>query len=195
MLKNTIELVEHNALHDLSYNWQDGDGTIVLHLCFITIFKGWSDVCTLPFQWDLSNLRLRLKRLQRGLAIAPIVNFSALASIVSQPAALRMSTFFNRSVTMLSVNANSSTSAHSGLCLVVGLLSVLVTMCSIWLMKYVLMGSAMSLLPVSSPSSVCKGVLVFSHGVPLFYLFQSKISWAVFETAKAHLQDKLACFF
>ena len=44
LLKKTIELVEHNAFHDLSYNWSDGDRTIVFHLHFITIFKGWSDV-------------------------------------------------------------------------------------------------------------------------------------------------------
>ena len=85
LLKKTIELVEHNAFHDLSYNWSDGDRMIVFHLHFITIFKGWSDVCTFPFQWDLhEHLRLRLKRLQSGLA----VNFSALACMLSQSVAL-----------------------------------------------------------------------------------------------------------
>ena len=57
----------------------------------------------------------------------------------------------------IGVNTNSSTSEHSGLCLVVGLLvslSVLVTMYSIWLIRPVLIASTMSLLSVSPPSSV-----------------------------------------
>ena len=49
LLEKAIQLVEHNALHDLGYNWQDRDGSIVFHLCFITILQNWGDICTLPF--------------------------------------------------------------------------------------------------------------------------------------------------
>ena len=98
LLKQTVE---QNTLCDLSCSFQAGDSTIVLHLCFITIFKGWNDICTFPFQWDLSSFKVQLKRLQKDLAMIFAANFSTLACMFSQLVALQTSPFFNRSVTLL----------------------------------------------------------------------------------------------
>ena len=80
-MEKAIQLVERNALHDLGYNWQDRDGSIVFYLRLVTIFQDWSDIFTLM---ESSNgiwvvLRITLKRLQRGLAIATAASFRALA--------------------------------------------------------------------------------------------------------------------
>ena len=68
-------------------------------------------------------------RLQRGLAIVSAVNLGTFACMLSQPVALRMLPFFNRSVTVLSsigINANYGTVAHIMGCAVGLLVSLLV---------------------------------------------------------------------